>query len=101
MAKFSMTQMTGVIPAMITLFDEHENVDVKRTRELTEFLISRGADGLYLTGSTGRSGRGPHPGHRPCRRYRYPQIHPAGTARRSCRRGRHLLRSPVLLEILQ
>ncbi len=53
MAKFSMTQMTGVIPAMITLFDEHENVDVKRTREMTEFLIARGADGLYLTGSTG------------------------------------------------
>ena len=53
MAKFSMTQMTGVIPAMITLFDEHENVDVKRTREMVEFLIARGADGLYLTGSTG------------------------------------------------
>ena len=53
MAKFSMSQMTGVIPAMITLFDEHENVDVKRTREMTEFLIARGADGLYLTGSTG------------------------------------------------
>ena len=53
MAKFSMKQITGVIPAMITLFDEHENVDVKRTREMTEFLIERGADGLYLTGSTG------------------------------------------------
>ena len=53
MAKFSMTQMTGVIPAMITLFDEHENVDVQRTREMTEFLIARGVDGLYLTGSTG------------------------------------------------
>ena len=53
MAKFSMTQMTGVIPAMITLFDKDENVDVKRTREMVEFLIARGADGLYLTGSTG------------------------------------------------
>ncbi len=53
MAKFSISQMTGVIPAMITLFDENENVDIQRTREMVEFLIARGADGLYLTGSTG------------------------------------------------
>ena len=53
MGKFSMTQMKGVIPAMITLFDEHENVDVQRTRDMVEFLIARGVDGLYLTGSTG------------------------------------------------
>ena len=53
MSKFSMTQMKGVIPAMITLFDEHENVDVQRTRDMVEFLIARGVDGLYLTGSTG------------------------------------------------
>lgn len=53
MAKFTMQQMTGVIPAMITLFDEHENVDVQRTRSMVEFLIARGVDGLYLTGSTG------------------------------------------------
>ncbi len=53
MAKFTMQQMTGVIPAMITLFDENENVDVQRTRNMVEFLIGRGVDGLYLTGSTG------------------------------------------------
>jgi len=53
MAKFSMSQIKGVIPAMITLFDEHENVDVQRTRNMVEFLIARGVDGLYLTGSTG------------------------------------------------
>ncbi len=53
MAKFTMQQMRGVIPAMITLFDENENVDIQRTRNMVEFLISRGVDGLYLTGSTG------------------------------------------------
>ena len=53
MAKFAMNQMTGVVPAMLSLFDENENVDVQRTRALTEFLIDRGVNGLYLTGSTG------------------------------------------------
>jgi N-acetylneuraminate lyase len=53
MAKFAMNQMTGVVPAMLSLFDENENVDVQRTRALTEFLIGRGVNGLYLTGSTG------------------------------------------------
>lgn len=53
MPHFEMKQITGVIPAMITLFDEHEEVDVKRTEALVEFLIERKVDGLYLTGSTG------------------------------------------------
>ena len=53
MAKFALKDIKGVIPAMITLFDENENVDVKRTRDLVEFLIGRGVNGLYLTGSTG------------------------------------------------
>ena len=43
----------GVIPAMITTFDENEEVDLKRAEELTDFLIGQGVDGLYLTGSTG------------------------------------------------
>jgi len=53
MANFTMSQITGVIPAMLTLFDKNENVDVQRTRDLVEFLIGRGINGLYLTGSTG------------------------------------------------
>ena len=53
MANFSLGQATGVFPAMITLFDEREDVDVKRTRQTVEFLLSRGVNGLYLTGSTG------------------------------------------------
>lgn len=53
MAQFEMKQITGVIAAMITPFDEHENVDVARTQALVDFLLERGINGLYLTGSTG------------------------------------------------
>lgn len=53
MAKFDITQIKGVIPAALTCFDEQENVDVKRTRETTEFMVRAGVNGLYLTGSTG------------------------------------------------
>ena len=53
MANYTIDQITGVIPAMISLFDEQENVDVKRTRETVDFLLNRGINGLYLTGSTG------------------------------------------------
>ncbi len=53
MAKFDMKQITGVIAAMITPFDEQEQVDVVRTQALVDFLLERGIDGLYLTGSTG------------------------------------------------
>ncbi len=53
MAVYTMKQMNGVIAAMLTMFDEHENVDVLRTRKATEFLLERGIDGFYLTGSTG------------------------------------------------
>ena len=45
----------GVIPAMMTCFDEKGNFDEDRQRALTEFLISKGVDGLYLTGSTGEA----------------------------------------------
>jgi len=53
MSKFDITQIKGVIPAMITTFDEHEELDLKRAATLTEYLISKGATGLYITGSTG------------------------------------------------
>lgn len=45
----------GVIPAMMTCFDEKGNFDEQRQRGLTEFLIGKGADALYLTGSTGEA----------------------------------------------
>lgn len=53
MANFDITQIKGVIPATLTCFDEQENVDLKRTREMTEFMVKAGVNGLYLTGSTG------------------------------------------------
>lgn len=53
MSKFELKDITGVIAAMVSVFDENENVDVKRTEDLVDFLIDRGIDGFYLTGSTG------------------------------------------------
>ena len=53
MAKFEIKDIKGVIPALITPFDEKEEFDEKRMRDLVSFLIDRGIDGLYLTGSTG------------------------------------------------
>ena len=53
MAHFDITQIKGVIPATVTCFDREENVDLRRTRETTEFLVNAGVNGLYLTGSTG------------------------------------------------
>lgn len=43
----------GVIPAMMTCFDENGDYDEQRQRDLTEFLIQKKVNGLYLTGSTG------------------------------------------------
>ncbi len=55
MANFSMEQIKGVIPALVTCFDEREAVDVKRTRETVKGLLEFGVDGFYLTGSTGEA----------------------------------------------
>jgi len=53
MAKFSETDLRGVIPALITPFDEQENFDEKRMRAVVDHLLNKGVNGLYLTGSTG------------------------------------------------
>ena len=53
MANFELKNIKGVIPALITPFDEHEEFDENRMRKLVNHLIERGMDGLYLTGSTG------------------------------------------------
>ncbi|MSS15243.1 dihydrodipicolinate synthase family protein [Porcincola intestinalis] len=55
MSKYDITQITGVIPALLTFFDEHENVDEKRTRDMIENLIGQDVGGFYLTGSTGQA----------------------------------------------
>ena len=53
MAKFKIQQLTGVIPAMQTIFDANEDIDEKAMRALVDFLVEKRIGGLYLTGSTG------------------------------------------------
>lgn len=55
MPAFDIKTVTGVIPAMVTPFDENEALDEGRLRALIEFLIERKLEGLYITGSTGES----------------------------------------------
>jgi len=45
--------LCGIIPAMMTIFDENENIDKKRTFDFIDFLIDSKVNGLYITGSTG------------------------------------------------
>ena len=55
MSNFNIAKMKGVIPAMISAFDEKENIDEKGMRECVQHLISKKVNGLYITGSTGES----------------------------------------------
>ena len=48
-----MKKMKGVITAMTTPFDEHDQVDVKALEEQVEFLIQKGVNCLYPCGTTG------------------------------------------------
>ncbi len=48
-----MKDIKGVIPAMLTIFNEREEVDEQRTRTFVNHLISKKIDGLYIGGSTG------------------------------------------------
>ncbi|CUN75646.1 MULTISPECIES: dihydrodipicolinate synthase family protein [Clostridium] len=53
MNKFDIKDFKGVIPAVLTVFDKDENIDELGMRQLVSYLIDKGVDGLYLTGSTG------------------------------------------------
>lgn len=53
MPAFKPTEIKGVIPALVTPFDENENFDEAKTRNLVQFLLSQNVSGFYLTGSTG------------------------------------------------
>lgn len=55
MNTMSLDKIVGVIPALLTCFDENQAFDEKRQRQLVRFLLSRKVDGLYLTGSTGET----------------------------------------------
>ena len=53
MSKFNIQEFKGVIPAVLTVFDQEENIDEVGMRQLISHLIHKGVHGLYLTGSTG------------------------------------------------
>ncbi|GHV92317.1 N-acetylneuraminate lyase [Spirochaetia bacterium] len=53
MSKYQIKDIKGVIPALVTCFDENQDYDEKRQRNVVSSLISRGVNGLYLTGTTG------------------------------------------------
>jgi N-acetylneuraminate lyase len=51
----ALSKIKGVLPALVTPFDENERLDEGRLRAIVDFLIGRGVDGLYVTGSTGEA----------------------------------------------
>ncbi|MCF8002472.1 MAG: dihydrodipicolinate synthase family protein, partial [Halanaerobiales bacterium] len=53
MRNFELNEIKGVIPALMTVFDKDELLDEKNMRGLVSYLIDKGVNGLYLTGSTG------------------------------------------------
>ncbi|SMY08894.1 dihydrodipicolinate synthase family protein [Flavimaricola marinus] len=53
MAKYSINDFKGVIPALVTAFDLDGRFNEELMRGLTTSLLHRGVDGFYLTGSTG------------------------------------------------
>ena len=48
-----MKKLYGIIPAMVTPFDEKGTVNLSQVKRLTAFLIEKGIDCLYPTGTTG------------------------------------------------
>ncbi len=55
MSKFGVETIKGMLPAMVTSFDAMGDFDEKGQIEVVDFLLSRGSDGLYITGSTGEA----------------------------------------------
>lgn len=53
MSRNKLTDLKGVIPALLTPFDIHQNIDEAGLRQLINHLIKKGINGLYTTGSTG------------------------------------------------
>jgi len=53
MKRFDLKDIKGVIPALVTCFDETGAFDEKRQRAVVRYLLGKGVHGLYLTGSTG------------------------------------------------
>lgn len=43
----------GVIPAFYACYDDEGNISTERTKQLTQYLIDKGVQGLYVGGSSG------------------------------------------------
>ncbi len=46
-------KLNGIIPAIVTPFDKSGDVNYTELKRLVELLLEEGADGFYVTGSTG------------------------------------------------
>ena len=55
MKKFYPNNINGVMPAMITSFNNDESINKEGIRKTINYLISERVDGLYITGSTGET----------------------------------------------
>jgi len=51
--KMSKKMLEGVIVAMVTPFDEHEEVDLNSLKEIVDYFIEQGVHGILVCGSTG------------------------------------------------
>ena len=49
----SLDKYKGIFPAFYACYDDEGNVSEERTEALTEFLIKKGVNGLYVGGSSG------------------------------------------------
>ena len=49
----SLDKYKGIFPAFYACYDDEGNFSAERTKQLVEFLIEKGADGLYVGGSSG------------------------------------------------
>ena len=47
--------LKGVMPALLTPFNHQQQLDTKSLRQLVQFNIAQGVDGLYVGGSTGEA----------------------------------------------
>ena len=46
-------ELKGIVPALVTPFDRDQNVNYGELKKLVKLLLEEGADGFYVTGSTG------------------------------------------------
>jgi 4-hydroxy-tetrahydrodipicolinate synthase len=56
MGSLRFPKLQGVFPAIITPFDEHENLDEKSLRQLIDHFLRCGVHGIVCCGSTGEAG---------------------------------------------